>query len=681
MHRLYFFLLPILVGSATVAQSVTFEGETRCWHRLTLTFQGPWACETGSPNPFLDYRLEVTFTDGSSTYVVPGFFAADGDAAETGADCGDRWRVHFTPGTTGNWTWTASFVQGAGAAVNPWAGTPAAFDGASGSFHAYASDKTGDDFRHKGRLDYRNRRYLKFIGTKDYFIMTGAGSPENFLAYQEFDGTFNESGTDYTKSYAPHAADWNPGDPTWQGGQGKGIIGAVNYLASQGVNSHYFLTFNADGDGDDVWPWILPASYDRFDVSKLDQWGIVFGYMDRKGIVKHVVTQEQENDQHLDGGNLGTDRKLYYRELVARFGHLLGLIWNLGEENTCSDWQVKQHASYLRSIDPYDHLIQTHTHTFEKDAVYAPLLGYPDYEGASLQVANPSFADDDTNDWIRQSEDAGRPWAVFLSEIGPANAGVMPDADDPGHDEVRRGFLWNHLLHGGAGVEWYFGYNYAHNDLTCEDYRSRDNMWAQSRIAREFFETIPFHRMASRDDLVSRWDTYCFALPGKLYIVQVPDNDYTDLTLEEPGAYYMAWFDPRNGGELIDVETFTNATPGGTWRIQNPPTDEDWIAVVLRHDAAASMRIGLEMIEARSGELYPNPTAGRVTVELAATSSRDDVTVQLFDLGGKPVFTATRPMAPSFELDLGETPEGLYVYVVRTGGRILDRGRLVRMRE
>ena len=36
----------------------------------------------------------------------------------------------------------------------------------------------------------------------------------------------------------------------------------------------------------------------------------------------------------LDQGELGVERKLYCRELVARFGHALALNWNLGEENS-----------------------------------------------------------------------------------------------------------------------------------------------------------------------------------------------------------------------------------------------------------------------------------------------------------------------------------------------------------
>jgi hypothetical protein len=43
------------------------------------------------------------------------------------------------------------------------------------------------------------------------------------------------------------------------------------------------------------------------------------------GLNLHFKTQEIENSQLLDGGVLGNERKLYYRELVARFSHHLAL--------------------------------------------------------------------------------------------------------------------------------------------------------------------------------------------------------------------------------------------------------------------------------------------------------------------------------------------------------------------
>jgi hypothetical protein len=94
-------------------------GELKQWHRVTLTFAGPETSETASPNPFLDFRFNVTFTHASSkaTFTVPGFFAADGKAAETSAAGGNQWRVHFTPNQTGEWHWRVSFRTGKDIAV------------------------------------------------------------------------------------------------------------------------------------------------------------------------------------------------------------------------------------------------------------------------------------------------------------------------------------------------------------------------------------------------------------------------------------------------------------------------------------------------------------------------------------------------------------------------------------
>ena len=44
----------------------TVSGELKKWHRVTVTWTGPMASETGNPNPFRNYRLNVTFTHGKS---------------------------------------------------------------------------------------------------------------------------------------------------------------------------------------------------------------------------------------------------------------------------------------------------------------------------------------------------------------------------------------------------------------------------------------------------------------------------------------------------------------------------------------------------------------------------------------------------------------------------------------
>ena len=180
--------------------------------------------KTASTNPFTDYRLNVTFTSESHSTTVPGFYAADGNAAETSADSGSTWMVHFAPMDTGTWVYSVSFRTGSNIATNASqsAGTAVApMDGLTGSFFVTPTDKTGRDHRAKGRLEYVNGHHLQFAETKEYFAKGGTNSPENFLAYHEFDGTYDNGGvsndlTNGLHQYGPHVADWDSLSPSWQ---------------------------------------------------------------------------------------------------------------------------------------------------------------------------------------------------------------------------------------------------------------------------------------------------------------------------------------------------------------------------------------------------------------------------------------------------------------------------------
>ena len=573
-------------ASAKMGQGV-ITGEMKKWHRITITFDGPMASEDAEDNPFLNCRLDVTFTNGKTRYTVPGFYAADGNAGQTGANYGNKWRVYFVPDKLGQWSYSAIFAQGKNITLQPLAGGKSF---AEGQFSIGPSEKTAPDHRAKGMLRYVKKHYLQFAETKEFFLKAGADSPENFLAFHDFDGTFDLKGLQdegearggkFIHTYQPHVKDWRKGDPTWRDGKGKGIIGALNYLASKGMNSVYFVTYNIDGgDGKDVWPWTGPSQRLRFDCSKLDEWEIVFSHMDKLGIMLHVVTQEEENDQGLDQGNLGNQRKLYYRELIARFSHHLALMWNLGEENTNSTEQQKAFAKYIRQLDPYDHPIVLHTFPGNQPTVYEPLLGFSYIEGASLQTTDTHSQ---TITWVERSAEKGRPWVVCLDEIARANVGVKPDMEDPHHDEPRKEHLWANLMAGGAGVEWYFGYNYPNNDLNCEDWRSRERMWELTRYAVEFFhKNLPFAEMTSSDNLTSSDNNYCFAKPGRIYAVYLPEGGTTDLVLAGcKGEFTVKWYNPREGGELLDgsVKTFSGL---GSHPIGMPPSDQgkDWLALI-----------------------------------------------------------------------------------------------------
>ena len=85
----------------------------------------------------------------------------------------------------------------------------------------------------------------------------------------------------------------------------------------------------------------------------------------------HFVLQETENECLLDMGHTGVQRKVYLRELAARFGHHLAVSWNLGEENGPArfspigqtDAQKKAMASYIKETNPYLCNVVLHTHS------------------------------------------------------------------------------------------------------------------------------------------------------------------------------------------------------------------------------------------------------------------------------------------------------------------------------
>ncbi|WP_367870726.1 tandem-95 repeat protein [Luteolibacter sp. Populi] len=580
------FVLPDSGGEALLS------GELKKWHKVTLSFRGPVTSETATPNPFTDYRLNVTFSHPSSgkSYVVPGYFAADGNAANSSAGSGNIWRAHFAPDETGLWVYTASFRSGSNLATT--AGSTAGasagyFDDDTGNFNIAATDKSGVDFRGKGRLEYVGKHHLRFAETGEYFMKAGVDAPENLLAYSDFDGEFKSDGQGdaFLKTWGPHAGDWQSGDPSWGDGKGKGLIGAINYLAAEGLNAFSFLTFNVGGDDKNVFPYTTYSERSRMDVSKLDQWEMVFEHGTEKGMHMNFKTQETENELTLDGGDTGNQRKLYYREMIARFGHHPGLNWNLGEEiNDASSTQKKAWAQYFHDNDPYKHPIVIHNGSNHYD-----MLGSASkLTGFSLQLNASDFTDmfSMTKDYIDRSEDAGRPWVVACDEPGDSRLALRTDAD-PGssHTDARKNAIWGNIMAGGAGVEFYFGYDTAHSDLTCQDFRSRDSFWDYCRHAREFMEGngIPFEQMSNRNSLVSGYGNNanrCLAKTGHTYLVQLHGGGTHTLNLSgTSGSYTVRWFNPRSGGALINGPTVNG---GGTVSLGAPPnpTTQDWIALV-----------------------------------------------------------------------------------------------------
>lgn len=674
---------PAVIPDPTGEAIIT--GELRKWHKVSLSWQGPEVSEfdgiaeddlpkndghttegrnVNGVNPFTNYRLDVTFTheSGSPVYVIPGFFAAEtyaldtngslisNGAANTLASSGDVWRVNFAPDEVGTWNYTASFLEGENIAIaEPGelsGGTPVtSIHGKAGSFTVLSTNKTGRDFRGKGRLQYVNKHHLQFAETGDFFMKAGVDSPENLLNYDDFDG----HPTHKNKSWEAHESHYVAEEAskyTWGNGEkGKELLGAVRYLADNGLNAFSFLTFSVDGDDGMVFPQIFRGDNDeykrviqtkglkdeggnslqefvwfksdliyhqRFDVSKMAQWENIFAYGQELGLFLHFKQFEKENDKLMDGnGDLGIQRKLYYRELVARFGHHLALNWNLGEESQNSTDQLKDFAKWYTDNDPYDHHVVVHTpgSNGAQEGTYTPLLNDSSIlTGASLQTRVDNFLNvyPSTMKWIEQSTSGDNPWVVTTDEPGAADIGLRQEDAEDNWKDARVDALWGNIIAGGGGVEFYFGSPSVNPDITDlkgGDYTIREDFWPFCRNASAFFENndVQFQEMSNDNSKIFSDETYtltapdedvtitlndniaarCLANPGSEYVILLRRGGTVDLDLTGlTGDFDVSWYNPRNTtaeGPSLEVGDVSSVEAGGAVNLGNAPMIDDFL--------------------------------------------------------------------------------------------------------
>jgi hypothetical protein len=582
------FLLGVSNASEAVSsEAAVVSGDLKKWHPITISFTGPQASETdASPNPFLDYRLQVAFTGPSGhTYDVPGFFDGDG----SGGPIGSVWRVRFSPDEVGRWTYKASFRSGSEIAVslNPLDGKASHFDGLTGRLAVGERDPDAPGFLKLGRLEYVGGHYLKFRDGS-YWIKGGIDCPENFLAYKGFDGTPRGR-----HEYAAHLRDWKPGDPDWDDTAGRAIIGTLNYLASKHVNSIYFLTMNIGGDGKDTWPFVgnidpngSPSNDNlHYDLSKLRQWEMVFDHAQKKGIFLHFVLNEAEepNKRELDNATLGPERKLFYREMVARFGHHNALQWNLSEEYdlglNLGPERVKRFAGFIQAVDPYDHPITVHNMGGNPDPAWLPFLGDSRFSMTSFQYYRGlAGRGREIEKWRKSTAAAGRPLPICLDEIRWTTKDNLA--------EQRKDIVWPTFLSGGQTE------HFLDQRLDTEDFRQYENLWIWTGYARKFMHDLPFWEMQPQDELLggdaaSDPRNQVFAKKGIVYAVYLADaakKGSLDLT-QASGTLEKRWFNPRTGEFQGPV---ARLSAGSRVPLGDPPNSpsEDWALIIARRDAS-----------------------------------------------------------------------------------------------
>ena len=250
-----------LVPAAAAPEGVV-SGELKAWHKVTLTLDGPAARERDTaPNPFLDYRLTVRFTheSGSPAYDVPGYFAADGNAGETSAEAGAKWRAHLSPDKAGRWTWRTSMARGPRVAVEPAAkGEPVAgVDGLGGSLRCPPHRQDRPRLPRPRAAAVRGRPLPPLRGHRRA-VPQGrarlARDAPRLRRLRRHRGHEEGGPAQDVGAPPPRLA---PGGPDVAGRPGQGPRrGPRTTSPSRDVNAFSFLTYNAGGDGDNVWPFV-----------------------------------------------------------------------------------------------------------------------------------------------------------------------------------------------------------------------------------------------------------------------------------------------------------------------------------------------------------------------------------------------------------------------------------------
>lgn len=649
------------------AQTIT--GDSQQYHKTTITFNAVNLSE--EPATYLNYRMNVTFTSPSDkTYVVPGYFAADGDAAETSAVRGNKWRCHFTPNEPGDWSYSVSFRTGNNIAVNSntTAGTSTSIDGDSGDFNIAPTTVTGNDFRAKGKLQYVGEDFAQF-DNGDYFFEVGADSPETFLEYGDFDATTGRN------DYAEVSSNYVNGDPSWQNGKGTEIIGAVNYLANEGMNVHYFLTMNITGDGENAYPFPNDTDYTTYDVSKLDQWQIVFDHMYNKGIALEFVLAETENNnwfeeqEGIDVSDFSNSRKLYYREMIARFGYL-NVIYNISEE---ANWkrnnnddvltaeQINEAAEYIQTTSPYNDLVSVHNGPSDDFTLFPELTALNGTSALTTISVQGNFGEaSHGHDEIRTVKDLAtadnKEWVVRYTEPFSGRS--------PNIELWTENSLWASITAGASGIHYYAG---GGQDVTEDDYTEYAPYYQRMKHAKDFIEdnSIPVWDMSNDDASISTG--YLLSGSNNYHIAFLPDGGSATIDLEGTNDYTVKWFDPRDGGDLQDGSV-TNISSGNNVSIGNPPSDtsSSWVALIEN--------VNILGIEDNLGDskidfqVYPNPTNSSNKIYVSGLNNDSLYEIALYDLQGKLINKKDIASQNNIgELDVAYLKSGIYFLIVNTG--------------
>jgi hypothetical protein len=173
-----------------------------------------------------------------------------------------------------------------------------------------------------------------------------------------------------------------------------------------------------------------------------------------------------------------------------------------------------------------------------------------------------------TIDWIERSRSRGQRVPVINF--------------DEGRPELDRRAWWSAYIGGGV---WE-----AH---VVEPYdqplSAWESTWTQLGGTRAFMESLPFHAMQPRNDLIKSGTGLCLAREGRAYAVYLPQGGAIEIDLPRGALYESAWWNPDNGfdGKFQHKQLVT-----GGRRSFKAPSQGDWALRIVRDPDQIRQREG-----------------------------------------------------------------------------------------
>ncbi len=99
-----------------------------------------------------------------------------------------------------------------------------------------------------------------------------------------------------------------------------------------------------------------------------------------------------------------------------------------------------------------------------------------------------------------------------------------------------------------------------------------------------------------------------------------------------------------------------------------------------KSETAAPTLMGVEApatSQSAGFKVFPNPTSGQLTLELLEPALSGQVSIEIFSMMGERVFSATKPGARQYELDLSGHPGGIY-FIRLSQGNEVETQRVIR---